>query len=214
MQSIGPKPDGSNRGGWEFIRLVNGLASDAFWSTDPMWKYPGFLMQMAFATESLSGSQYWASGPVAQNLDHRYSLTPDEKTYLAGRGIQADDLLVKMNARTKMRGSPRPRLCRALGEVHGTLTKPVITLHTTLDTLADIRHESAYRQTVAGEGCLAKLVQAYVSGVGHCAFTAQQLLAGLAAMESWLDTGKPPTASAFPAGLGFDNTFVPPPWPY
>jgi len=46
------------------------------------------------------------------------------------------------------------------------------------------------------------------------AFTANQLLAGLAAMESWLDTGTPPSASSFPEALGFNNAFVPPPWPY
>ena len=32
-----PKPDGSNRGGWEFIRLVTGWASDPFWKTDPLY---------------------------------------------------------------------------------------------------------------------------------------------------------------------------------
>jgi len=210
-----PKPDGSNRGGWEFIRLVNGLASDAFWSTDPLWQYPGFLMQMAFTTGNVSDTQKWASGPVAQNLDHRYSLTPDEKTYLAGLGVRADDLLVTMNARTNIYADPRARdWVERFGDLHGTLMKPVITLHTTLDTLADIRHESAYRQTVAESGCLKNLVQAYVTGVGHCAFTAKQLLATLAAMESWLDTGTPPGASAFPEALGFNNAFVPPPWPY
>jgi hypothetical protein len=45
------KADGSNRGGWEFIRLAREI------------------------TES------WAAGPIAQNLDHRYTLKPEEKTY-------------------------------------------------------------------------------------------------------------------------------------
>jgi hypothetical protein len=45
------KADGSNRGGCEFIRLVREI------------------------TES------WAAGPIAQNLDHRYSLKPEEKTF-------------------------------------------------------------------------------------------------------------------------------------
>jgi hypothetical protein len=67
---------------------------------------------------------------------------------------------------------------------------------------------------VEASGCLENLVQAYVSALGHNAFTTRQLLAGLAAMESWLDTGKRPDASAFPEALGFDNAFVPPPWPY
>ena len=46
-----PKADGSNRGGWEFIQLVREI------------------------TES------WAAGPITQNLDHRYTLKPEGKTF-------------------------------------------------------------------------------------------------------------------------------------
>ncbi|MBS1827059.1 MAG: prolyl oligopeptidase family serine peptidase [Acidobacteria bacterium] len=210
-----PKADGSNRGGWEFIRLVNGLASDAFWKTDPGLGAPGFYLRMFLSTWQRSNAQLWASGPVAQNLDHQYWLTPEEKSYLAGLGVEANALLEKMNAQTNTYASPRARdyLAR-FGDVHGTLAKPVLTLHTTLDTLADIRNENAYRQTVEAANCLQYLVQAYVAGLGHCAFTSDQLLAGLAAMEGWLDSGKPPGAWAFPEALGFDNSFAPAPWPY
>ena len=210
-----PKPDGSNLGGWEFIRLVNGWAPDTFWKTDPMTGRTGYLLRMLFATWFRALAQDWAGGPVAQNIDHKYSLTSDEKKYLAGLGVQADDLLAKINARTNIAASPRARdYLTRFGDVHGTLMKPVLTLHTTLDTLVDSNNASAYRKTVEDSGCLNNLVQAYVSGVGHNAFTAKQLLAALAAMESWLDTGKRPGASAFPVELGFDNAFVPPPWPY
>jgi len=33
-------------------------------------------------------------------------------------------------------------------------------------------------------------------------------------MERWLNTGVRPDASFFPEDKGFDNKFVPPPWPY
>ena len=151
---------------------------------------------------------------MSQNLDHHYSLTSDEKKYLAGLGVQPDVLLERMN-RTNVGASARARdYVARFGDMHGVLTKPVLTIHTTLDTLADIRNDSAYRETVEASGSLNNLVQAYVAGLGHCAFTANQLLAALAAMEGWLDTGTQPGASAFPAGLGFDNAFVPPPWPW
>jgi hypothetical protein len=39
-------------------------------------------------------------------------------------------------------------------------------------------------------------------------------MAALNGMEYWLDTGAQPDASFFPEGMGFDNSFVPPPWPY
>jgi len=209
-----PKPDGSNRGGWEFIRLVTGWDSDAFWKADPIYGNTGFVLNMAFATWDRAKAQDWAGGPVAQNINHRYSLTSDEKKYLAGLGVQADDLLAKMNARANIAASPRARdYVERFGNVHGTLTKPVLLLHTTQDSIADARHESAYRKTVEESRCLDNLVQTYVRALGHNALTARQVLIALAAMESWLDTGARPGPSAFPEALGFDNAFVPPPWP-
>ena len=94
------------------------------------------------------------------------------------------------------------------------LRRPALTLHTTMDGLAEVAHESAYRAQVEGWAGLDRLVQVYVKGVGHCAFTSAQLLATLEAMERWLDTGTRPDASFFPEEKGFDNKFVPPPWPY
>jgi pimeloyl-ACP methyl ester carboxylesterase len=210
-----PKSDGTNRAGWEFIRLVNGLAPEPFWQTDPMNGRNGYILQMLFATWFRALTQDWAAGPVAQNVDHQYSLTSDEKKYLAGLGVAADDLLAKMNARTNIAADPiaRDYLTR-FGSVRGNLEKPVLTMHTTLDTLVEARHESAYRKTLEFWGRKHHLVQAYVQALGHNAFTAKQLLAALAAMESWLESGTKPDASAFPAALGFDNAYVPPPWPY
>ena len=211
-----PTPDGSNRGGWEFIRLVNRLASDAFWKPDPAQRgYQGLLMNLLQGTQGRQNAEMWATGPVAQNLDHRYSLTADEKAYLAGLGIKADDLLAKMNTRANIAADPRARdYLHRFGDPRGVLRRPVLTLHNTLDGLSEVANESAYRQTVEAAGYLENLAQVYVSGVGHCAVTTQQLLAALGAMEGWLDTGARPNASAFPEALGFDNAFVPPPWPY
>ena len=210
-----PKPDGSNRGGWEFIRLVNGLGSEEFWKTDPMWGFTGFLINMLWATQTRESTEAWAAGPVAQNLDRRYALKPEEKSYLAGLGVNADDLLAKMNSRTNIAACPwgRDYVVR-FGDVRGTLRRPVITLHTTADSLADIRNESAYRAAVQWWGREKYLTQAYVNAVGHCAFTSKQLLSALAAMERWLDSGVQPDASVFSGAEGFDNRFVPPPWPY
>ena len=74
-----PKPDGSNRGGWEFIRLVKGLASDPFWKTDPIYGNRDSSCNMAFATWDRANAQDWAGGPVAQNINQRYSLTSGRK---------------------------------------------------------------------------------------------------------------------------------------
>ena len=78
------------------------------------------------------------------------------------------------------------------------LRQPTLTMHTTMDGLAEVAHESAYRAQVEGWGRQDRLVQVYVKAVGHCAFTSAQLLAALEAMERWLDTGTRPDASFVP----------------
>jgi hypothetical protein len=167
------------------------------------------MMNLLFATQNRKQTESWAAGPVAQNLDHRYTLKPEEKTNLAGLGINADDLLAKMNARTNIMAAPWARdYIERFGALRGVLRRPALTLHTTMDGLAEVAHESAYRAQVQWWGGLDRLVQVYVKGVGHCAFTSAQFLATLEAMERWLDT------SFFPEEKGFDNKFVPPPWPY
>ncbi len=210
-----PKPDGSNKGAWEFIRLVNNTSPDAFWVTDPLQGVPGYMMSMLWTTQQRAGVQAWAWGPTVQNMDHRYSLKPEDKTYLASLGVKADDLLAKMNARPTIGPCVTCRdFTYRFATVRGFLTKPVLTMHTTADGLAEIDNEGFYRDAAAFWGCSQNLAQAFVSGVGHCAFTATQILTALAAMEKWLDTGVRPDASSFPEAQGFDNRFVPPAWPY
>jgi pimeloyl-ACP methyl ester carboxylesterase len=210
-----PKPDGSNRGAWEFIRLVNGISPDAFWVTDPMQGAPGYLMNMLWATQQREANEAWARGPFVQNLDHTYTLKPEEKTYLSSLGVKPDELLRKMISRAPIvTCTPCRDFAYRFATVRGALTKPVITLHTTDDGLADISNEGDYRAGVDVWGSPNYLAQAFVKGVGHCAFTATQLLTALAAMEKWLDIGVRPDASSFPDAQGFDNSFVPPRWPY
>jgi pimeloyl-ACP methyl ester carboxylesterase len=210
-----PKADGSNRGAWEFIRLVRGISSEAFWGTNAVYNYPGWMLNLIFATWSRWMVENFAGGPFTQNLDHRYTLKPEEKTYLAGLGINADELLAKMNARRNIAAAPHARdYAERFGGLRGKLLRPTLTLHNPTDNLAEVANEGAYRAQVEWWGCQDRLLQVYSKGIGHCVFTSGQLLATLEAMERWLDTGTRPEASFFPEEKGFDNKFVPPPWPY
>lgn len=209
-----PKSDGSNRGAWEFLRLMSGLSQEAFWTTDPMQGAPGYTLTMIWATQQREVNESWAMGPIARNLGRRYSLEAADVAYLATLGVNADDLLAKMNSRPRTDAcAPCRDFAYRFATVRGALTKPVITLHTTADGLAEINNEGYYRDAVASCGRSEFLAQAFVKGVGHMAFTATQILTTLAAMERWLDTGVRPGASSFPETQGFDNGFVPPPWP-
>lgn len=208
-----PKPDGSNRGQWEFVRLVSGLPAETFWSPDPLTGSSGVGMTMWFATAQRAAMEAFA-GPFQQNMDHYYTLKPEEKSYLAGMGVNADALLARMN-QTNVEASENGReFLERFGTVRGVLRRPLISMHTTIDGTAPVANESAYRAMVEKRGCSAHLTQAYVKAAGHCAFTSVQILAALEAMEHWLETGVAPDASFFPESKGFDNGFLPPPWPY
>jgi pimeloyl-ACP methyl ester carboxylesterase len=199
----------ANFGKFEFIRLVAGIpASPAFYPS-------GLFTDFFFTTEARAELERRARGAFAQNLNHTYGLTNSEKLYLASLGVNADALLAAMNSRRDISGEPSARnYVEHYADFNGHLQHPVLTIHTLVDTLVTVTHESAYRETVAATGREDLLVQAFTSGVGHCNFTAPQLLAAVTAMNAWLATGTAPTAAQFPAVLGFVPGFTPPPFPF
>jgi hypothetical protein len=200
-----------NFGKWEFIRLVTGAAPSPF----PLALFPGWIItNMFFVTEARAELERRAEGPVAQNLNHLYTLAPADKAYLAALGVNADLLLASMNAKRTVSAPPGPRsYVQQWADYSGRITKPVLTLHTAIDTLVPPSHESAYAATVAAAGASGLLAQTFTNGAGHCNFTGPQLLAALAALDGWVATGSKPGPAAFPAALGFLPGFVPPPWP-
>jgi pimeloyl-ACP methyl ester carboxylesterase len=205
-----PKADGSNRGGWEFIRIVLGIGTEAFWGTNPIFGQPGWLLNLFQATATRALVESHAAGPFTQNLNHQYTLTPAEKSYLAGLGVNPDELLSRMSAMTNIQAAPFAReYVERYGGLRGLLRRPVITVHNTADNLVDVRQEGEYQAQVEWWGVSDRLVQTFVKSPGHCVFTSAQLLAVLEAMDSWLETGVRPDATAFPPALNFDNAFVP-----
>lgn len=198
----------------EFIRLVTQVAGPGTIPAPAGWLPGGYFTNMFFLTEARAELERRAGGPIAQNLEHTYTLTPAEKAYLAGLGVNADVLLARMNAsRWSAKRSARNYLER-YADPSGELKVPMLTLHARTDTLVPPAHESAYAATVAEEGRSSLLRQVFTTGNGHCAFTGPQLVTVVQAIEAWAKTGVPPTADAFPAALGFDPTFTPPPWPF
>jgi len=216
-------PTLARRGLWEFVRLVNHLPMEGFYAPAAPDPIPYRLAQVLFATVTRAELESRAGGPPTQNLDHTYSLSPDEKVYLAGLGVNADGLLAQMNT---MKFSAA-RSARNYAEHYltplGGSDRPVLTLHTATDSVATTDHESVLRARFVVAGTVESLLQVYTKNQGtaaapayctHCAFTPQQTLATLDAMTSWLETGDRPGSSFFPAALGFDHSYVPPAWPW
>lgn len=97
--------DPANFGRFEFIRLVLGLTefTTAQWLDFGGFQFiPAYIATEGFAEfrahiEADTGQTF--SGGLAQNLNHIYTLTQAQITYLANLGIDAPTLLARMNAR-------------------------------------------------------------------------------------------------------------------
>ena len=199
----------ANLGYFEFIRLVNHLPEEDFYSGSN-WLFT----DMFFNTEARAELERRAGGPIVQNRNHTYSLTQEEQAYLGTLGINANVLLNDMNARRYLSGkkSARRYLDR-YATYTGKLQRPVLTIHTTVDGLVTVDNEFEYRKTVEGAGRTSFLLQMFTDSVGHCTFTPEQLVSSVKAMESWLSTQTRPGPAFFPESLGFVPDFQPPPWP-
>ena len=116
-------------------------------------------------------------------------LNADLRALRAAPAYHADPAATAWMARTSTAGQ--------------SLDVPLLDLHTIADQLVPVEQENAFaaRVRAAGDGRL--LRQAYVARQGHCAFTPNEVLAGLHAVEHRIDTGRWGDTSA--AGLGADQ---------
>jgi hypothetical protein len=188
----------------EFIRLAAGVPAG------PEWPYGIWY----FGTEGLAELERRAGGPVIQNLDHTYALSAADRTYLASLGItdaQVDGYLTTMQA-SRAGAPPQSRhYLEQYADFTGKIKHPVLTLDTTVDALVPPGHINRYQATVAAAGRTDNLATAWTNGVGHCAFTPQQFVTAIQALQQWVQTGQRP--GPFPASQGFVD-YTPPPWPH
>ena len=202
--------------GFEFIRLVAGTPGRGITPPPPPAFYPGWVLtDFFFLTEARAELQRRAGGPYVQNLDQNYSLTAAEKAYLAALGLPpavVDGWLAQMNVRRDITADPKARnYVRNNTDYSGRIRKPVLTMHTIIDPLVVAPNESAYAELIAAANKEELLFQTYTNANGHCNFTGPQILTAVGAIDGWVRTGVRPTAASFPAALGFNSAFVPPP---
>ena len=151
-------------------------------------------------------------GQVSNALN--YVLTAAERAHLAALGLDADNLLQAMNARRNIAAPPASRnYIEHYADYNGKIKKPVLTVHTIIDELVPVAHQSAYRQTVTAAGRDHLLAQAYTDGIGHCNLNEAQNMAVVRAFDAWIATGVAPTQASLPVALGFAPGFTPPDWP-
>src|SRR5918995_3189635 len=161
-----------NFGRFEFMRLVTGVPLSPGY-------YPGGLAtNVFFFTEARGELERRASGPVAQNLTHTYTLSAAHRAHLGTLGVsgaQIDAWLATMNG-TRFAAAPAQRnWIEKYATFTGRLHAPVLTLHTVVDTLVPVQHEAAYAATVAAARSDDLLFQAYTTGTSHCGFAPVQV---------------------------------------
>ncbi len=202
---------------FEFIRLVAKNPGRGLTPPPPPAFYPSWaLTDLFFLTEARAELQRRAGGPFVQNLDQNYSLTSAEKAYLAGIGLPTpvvDAWLAQMNARRNIEADRSARNYVSNNtEFNGKIHHPILTVHTIIDPLLVVANDSAYAELNASKGKEDLLFQTYTTGVGHCNLTGPQILTAIGGIDLWVRTGVRPTAAQFPAALGFNSAFVPPPF--
>ncbi len=213
---VGEVSTPANFPGFEFLRLVVGTPGRGINPPPPNAFYPNWIFtDMLFATEARSELERRARGPIVQNLDRDYSLTPAERLYLNALGVSSaviDNWLLTMNGQ---RYVSAPNYSRNYVErnanYNGKIKNPVLTMHTLIDPLVTVTQENRYAQTVnnAGRGNL--LFQTFTNGNGHCNFTGAQLITAVNSINNWVTTGTRPTQADFPAVLNFLQNYTPPP---
>lgn len=202
---------------FEFLRLVAKNPGRGITPPPPPGFFPGWVLtDFFFLTEARAELQRRAGGPIVQNIDQNYTLTDAEKAYLAGLGVPGpvvDAWLAQMNARRNIEAKPSARnYVRNNTDFNGKIRNPVLTVHTIIDPLLVVANESAYAELNASVGKEELLFQTYTTGVGHCNLTGPQILTAIGAIDLWVRTGVRPTPALFPAALGFNSAFVPPPF--
>lgn len=212
--TVGSLIDPADFGLWEFVRLVSNLPAEEFYGDDANWA----LTDMYFATEARAELERRAGGPVGRtDIYADFTLSDGDIAYLEGLGVNAEAMLAELNVLKEKRNPTTAEsraYIRTYADYTGDISDPMLTLHTTVDGLVPVEHESAYRETIEAAHNQRLLVQLYVDDVGHCTFTGEELLAAADAIADWVIRRDKPSPNDF-AGVGrFDPDFEPDPWPF
>jgi len=121
---------------------------------------------------------------VEDLLDRTHGQGSFDNTQTVYTGDLPPELLADVNARVA-RYSDGPFARHFLDRYYeptGDLRVPVVSLHTSLDPVVPIFHETIYRSLVEAQGQAANLHQTTVARYGHLAFTPEEIVGGFQQM--------------------------------
>ena len=145
--------------------------------------WANFLFQFG----ALDGTVPRSPGVVVDNTDAVYQFDTDPALSPAEQALNAAVLRVAQ--------TPAGRIEHGVANVpvvNGTPPVPVLTLHDLGDLFVPFSMEQIYAQRVAAAGLSDRVVQRAIRGVGHCDFTAAELVRGFTDLVAWVEGGVHP----------------------
>ncbi len=183
---------------WEFVRLVMGAPEADFYGG-------GAWLAVGLATAGRVDLAERAGGQPLAAPAGGYGLAPADQDALRAQGLDPGPLLDHMAAEAAAAPAPDPA-ARAWLAAHadpaGTLTVPMLAVHTEADTFVPSANLAAYATRVADHGAAAELVTATVPGAGHCSFEPAERTGTVVLLDRWVAGGARPDAAEVAALTG------------
>lgn len=151
--------------------LWNGVAGD-------------FLFGLGANTDALTG----VKGTPVDNSDTVYQFDADPALTPEEQALNDSVLRVMRDPQAR-----HPDGLANVPAVNGTITIPVLTLHTLGDLFVPFSMEQIYAERVEANGAGDLLVQRAIRDVGHCAFTGEEIVTGFADLVNWVENGVKPS---------------------
>ena len=151
---------------------------------EPAWQaWATFLLQFG----ANDGTVPRSPGVVVDNTDAVYQFDTDPALSPAEQALNDEVLRVAQ--------TPAGRVEHGVANVpvvNGTPPVPTLTLHDIGDMFVPFSMEQVYAQRVAAAGRSDLVVQRAIRGVGHCDFTATELVTGFTDLVNWVEHGVKP----------------------
>ncbi len=151
------------------------------------WNSPlaagNFLFELGVGDGTLPRSP----GNVVDNTDVVYQF--DDNPALTAEEAELNDSIVRVAQDPQGRS---PNGLSQVAPIAGDPSVPVMSLHNLGDLFVPFHNEVVYGQEAAANGKSDLVVQRAIRGVGHCDFTAFELVTAFADLVGWVETGVKP----------------------
>ncbi len=157
-----------------------------FWNTFPDFATgPGnFLFDLGIGDGTLPGRP----GVVIDNADALYQVDLDPTVSAFEQDLNDNIFRVAFDKQAR-----KVRSTKNVRAVEGKFNVPVLSLHNLGDLFVPFHNEVEYYKDAAAHGNDDLLVQRAIRGVGHCDFTASELVTAFVDLVTWVATGVRPS---------------------